>query len=72
MTPVVRPVVTAVLLLAPLAVAQGVGGEPYLAPPLAASAALIAATPAAPAARPGAVGFGHAVSVAAGLLVALG
>ncbi|WP_192809530.1 HPP family protein [Actinomadura rudentiformis] len=66
-----RPAWLTLLLLAPLAVVQAVAGEPLLAPPLAASAALVAATPAAPAARPQTVLFGHLVSVTAGFAVAL-
>ncbi|WP_424923169.1 hypothetical protein [Actinomadura rubrisoli] len=46
--------------------------EPLLAPPPAASAALVAVTPALPAARPSAVLLGHLVSVAAGFTTASG
>ncbi|GAB4583128.1 HPP family protein [Nocardia sp. IFM 10818] len=66
-----EPALTAVVLLAPLALAQGIAGDPYFAPPLAASAAVLAATPGPPAAKPVTVLAGHAVSVTAGLVAAL-
>ncbi|MFC9993588.1 HPP family protein [Nocardia sp. NPDC127526] len=66
-----EPAVTAVVLLAPLALAQGIADGLFFAPPLAASAAVLAATPGLPAAKPATVIAGHAVSVTAGLAAAL-
>ncbi|MCU1646274.1 MAG: hypothetical protein JWN03_6549 [Nocardia sp.] len=66
-----QPVAITALLLIPLAVAQAVSHQPFFAPPLAATAALVAATPAAPAARWSTVVIGHVVSVAAGLVMAV-
>ncbi|MQY07486.1 HPP family protein [Actinomadura macrotermitis] len=70
MTALLRPAWTTLVFLVPLAVVQAVAAEPLLAPPLAASAALVATTPDAPPARPSAVLLGHLVSVAAGLAAA--
>ncbi|RMI35470.1 HPP family protein [Nocardia stercoris] len=66
----VRPAVGTVAMLVPLAVAQLVTGLMFCAAPLAASAALAAATPNAPAARPASIAIGHAVCAATGLAVA--
>ncbi|MEV6773952.1 HPP family protein [Nocardia sp. NPDC051030] len=65
------PVLTTLLLLAPLAVVQALTHDPFFAPPLAASAAVLAATPALPAAKPWTLLIGHGVSVAAGVLAEL-
>lgn len=66
-----RPAGLTLLMLVPLAVVQAVADQPLLAPPLAASAALVAMTPNAPAARPVTVVAGHVLSVAAGFATAL-
>ncbi|WP_344262952.1 HPP family protein, partial [Actinomadura napierensis] len=65
-----RPVWATLVMLVPLAVVQAVVDEPLLAPPLAASAALLAVAPGTPAARASAVLAGHALSVAVGFAVA--
>jgi CBS-domain-containing membrane protein len=68
--PWLGPALGAVVLLAPLAVTQAVTGVLFCTPPLAASAALVAATPAAPAARPLSIAASHIVSAATGLGIA--
>ena len=66
-----RPAGLTLLMLVPLAVVQAVVDQPLLAPPLAASAALVAMTPNAPAARPLTLAAGHVLSVAAGFAAVL-